>query len=343
MASRARSEPTTTDDTAVSGSSAPTPGGKKSACRCMAGWSNVRFRPDTLGQNIARPEPLLQLRARTCAFSRTDTASSHQLNWDVKNQSLLAASDRQLLQCAVLRFLRRIPVHRSQPASAASPRPAGLAISFFGHARRHRQRLEHLRRARRHEPGNPRPPTSTRHGRNVLNSRADERNTPRRRGWNPPPSADAGRLQAAPPDLQQADGVLPAVDAHAGGHPGHPAHFDAVRHRRLQPAARRRQPPRAAASSTPCSRGPKGSRSRSSSAASSSATSPVALALGDNIFYGHGLSEVLRSAQRAHIGRDGVRLHRQGSRALRRRRVRPRRASHRHRREAQARRSRHGR
>ena len=53
-------------------------------------------------------------------------------------------------------------------------------------------------------------------------------------------------------------------------------------------AARRRQPVRACASSTPRSRGPRASRRRSSSAPTSSATTAVALVLGDNIFHGVG-------------------------------------------------------
>src|SRR5687768_13732709 len=44
---------------------------------------------------------------------------------------------------------------------------------------------------------------------------------------NAPLSNHARRLQTAGPDLQQADDLLPAGDADAGGHPGHPDHHDA--------------------------------------------------------------------------------------------------------------------
>ena len=55
-----------------------------------------------------------------------------------------------------------------------------------------------------------------------------ERNHSRRRQRHPPLPGHAGRLQAARPDLQQADDLLPAVDADAGGHPRHPGHHDAA-------------------------------------------------------------------------------------------------------------------
>ena len=51
----------------------------------------------------------------------------------------------------------------------------------------------------------------------------------------------------------------------------------------------------------------------------------VALALGDNIFYGAHFSDYLRSAAARERGRDGLRLPGPRSRALRRRRVRRRR------------------
>ena len=51
----------------------------------------------------------------------------------------------------------------------------------------------------------------------------------------------------------------------------------------------------------------------------------VALALGDNIFFGHGFPDVLRAASERTAGRHGLRLSRARSRALRRRRVRRRR------------------
>ena len=44
---------------------------------------------------------------------------------------------------------------------------------------------------------------------------------------NAAPSSDTRGQQAAPPGLRQADGVLPAVVADAGGHPRHPPHHHA--------------------------------------------------------------------------------------------------------------------
>ncbi len=60
----------------------------------------------------------------------------------------------------------------------------------------------------------------------------------------------------------------------------------------------------------------------SSSAPTSSAGDTSRLILGDNIFYGHGLTELLRAAVARDAGRDGLRLSRQRSGALRRGRVR---------------------
>ncbi len=49
---------------------------------------------------------------------------------------------------------------------------------------------------------------------------------------------------------------------------------------------------------------------------------PASLVLGDNIFYGHGLSKMLQRTAARTSGRDGVRLLREGSPALRRGRLR---------------------
>ena len=86
-----------------------------------------------------------------------------------------------------------------------------------------------------------------------------------------PPSGHARGQQAAAADLQQADGVLPAVGADAGRYSRHPRDHHAARTGRLPPAARRRLRARAARSTTPRSRSPKGWPRRSSSAATSSA------------------------------------------------------------------------
>ena len=109
------------------------------------------------------------------------------------------------------------------------------------------------------------------------------------------------------PGLQQADDLLPAVHADAGGDPGDSGHHHARGSGRLPPAARRR------ASSSGCeiayaaSPAPRGSRRRSSSAGTSSAPIAVALALGDNIFYGDRLRGVLTRGGVARQRRDRVR------------------------------------
>ena len=94
---------------------------------------------------------------------------------------------------------------------------------------------------------------------------------PRRRLGIAAASVDARRQQAADADLQQADGLLPAVDADAVRHPRGARHHDAARAGRLQAAARRRRRRSGCGFSTPRSRAPTAWRRRSSSAASSSA------------------------------------------------------------------------
>ena len=87
-------------------------------------------------------------------------------------------------------------------------------------------------------------------------------------------------------------------------------------------AARRRLGDRAADRLRRAAAVPTGSRRRSSSAASSSARDRVALALGDNIFYGAHFSDYLRERRGARARRHGLRLSGARSRAIRRRRVR---------------------
>ena len=148
---------------------------------------------------------------------------------------------------------------------------------------------------------------------------------PRRRLGIAAASADARGQQAAAADLQQADGLLPAVDADAGGHPRRSWSSPRRTSRTASGGCSATAASSGCGSSTPRSRSPTAWRRRSSSAASSSARDRVALALGDNIFYGAHFSDYLRSAAARETRRDGVRLPGARSRALRRRRVRRRR------------------
>ena len=54
----------------------------------LAGWSNVRFRPGTLGNNAIRPSQYFNS-STNLRFQQNRYGLIHQLNWDVKTQSLL--------------------------------------------------------------------------------------------------------------------------------------------------------------------------------------------------------------------------------------------------------------
>ena len=153
---------------------------------------------------------------------------------------------------------------------------------------------------------------------------------PRRRLRHAAVPADARRQQAAPAHLRQADDLLPAQHADAGGHPRHPRHHDARTTSRPSSACSATAARSACASPTRRSRGPRAWPRRSSSAASFVGQDAVALALGDNIFYG---------ARPRRVAAAGGGHRRRGAtvfayrvrdpRALRRRRVRRDRPRHR--------------
>ena len=147
-ASRARSGRTSTDGTAGSGTSAPMPAGTKSGSDFSRAGATCGSTRTLLGDNIARQSQYFNS-ATHLRFQQNKYGMTHTLNWDIRIAVPAAASDCRVLQRPVLRIFRRIPVHRSQPRQH-DYRPEGFTLPLLGHARRHRERLEHLRRPRRY-------------------------------------------------------------------------------------------------------------------------------------------------------------------------------------------------
>ena len=103
--------------------------------------------------------------------------------------------------------------------------------------------------------------------------------------------------QAAAPRLRQAHGLLPALDAHAGGHPRDPRHLDAPRPAPLFESFWATARSGGSTSPTPSSPRPSGLAQAFLIGEDFLGGSPACLVLGDNIFYGHGLVDMLRGAR----------------------------------------------
>ena len=132
-------------------------------------------------------------------------------------------------------------------------------------------------------------------------------------------------VEAAAADLRQADDLLSADHADAGGRARHPRSSRRRTTCRGSSSCSATASTGASACPMPSSRSPEGSRRPIIIGAEFVAGGPSVLILGDNIFYGHGLPELLLGRGSASRRGDGLRLSRHRSGALRRRRVRRRR------------------
>ena len=123
--------------------------GWEEATRVAAGGLEQRaLPPRRAGKQRVRPSQYFNS-STNLRFQQNRYGFIHQLNWDVKTQSLLQhriASYYNAQCCGFSAEYQFIDLH----LPLLGRRAAGLAVSLFGDARRHRKRVEHLRRARRH-------------------------------------------------------------------------------------------------------------------------------------------------------------------------------------------------
>ena len=139
-------------------------------------------------------------------------------------------------------------------------------------------------------------PRSRRVPQGATSCRCRERNHPCGRIGHATASPDAGHLEAVAADLQQADDLLPVVDAHADRHQGTsliittPGDLDAFQ-RLLGDGSAIGIDIRYASQARP-----EGLAQSFTIGRKFVGASPVALALGDNLFYGHGLLDILGRA-----------------------------------------------
>ena len=184
------------------------------------------------------------------------------------------------------------------------------------------------------------PPRSACRRRPRTAERGAEGHHPGRRVGHAALPGDARRLQAAAAGLRQADDLLPAEHADARGHPRDPGDHDAARRARPSSSCSATAPHWGLELAYAQQPSPDGLAQALLIARDFLAGAPSCLVLGDNIFYGHGLTEVLRAASARETRRDRLRLLGARPRALRRRRVRRRRPRDRARGEARRSRSR---
>ena len=126
--------------------------------------------------------------------------------------------------------------------------------------------------------------------------------------------------------LRQAHDLLPAVDAHDGRHPRHPHHLHPPRPAPLRAPPGRRRAGWGSRISYAAQPRPEGLAQAFIIGADFVAGGPACLILGDNIFYGHGFVESLRTAAATNRGATIFGYYVSRPRALRRGGVRRRRA-----------------
>ena len=214
------------------------------------------------------------LRAGTCRARRTTSAATARCATSTSSATVCATLDAR---CAPGRDVRVADHVRARPSRArpalrhrCPQDPARARLGAGGDVRRpgcertvrwYLDNTAWVRRGCRAASTSTGSRSSTRRTRRRRHDE-QERHHSRRRLRHPALPGHAGRQQAAAAGLRQADDLLPAVHADAGGDPRHPDHLDAAGHAALRAAAGRRQRSGASTCSTPCSRRRTASRRR---------------------------------------------------------------------------------